>query len=107
MPCMSAISKIAIETSSTIEAPENIDWICVSPKAGAPLKQNYGDELKLVYPQPGMVPSDFEKLAFEHFFLQPMDGPTREENTALAVAYCLDNPRWRISLQTHKYMGIA
>jgi 7-carboxy-7-deazaguanine synthase len=99
--------KIAIETNGTIEAPESVDWICVSPKAGTSLKQVYGDELKLVYPQPGILPGDFEKLAFEHFFLQPMDGPQRDENTALAVSYCLDHPRWRVSLQTHKYMGIS
>jgi organic radical activating enzyme len=79
----------------------------VSPKAGAPLAQKFGKELKLVYPQPAIQPADFELLDFEHFFLQPMDGPQREENTALAIDYCLNHPRWRISLQTHKYMGIA
>lgn len=97
---------IAVETNGTLAAPEGIDWICVSPKAGAPLAQRTGAELKLVYPQPGIAPGDLEDLAFEHFFLQPMDGPARIENTAAAVAYCLAHPRWRVSLQTHKLMGI-
>jgi 7-carboxy-7-deazaguanine synthase len=99
--------EIAIETNGTILAPVGIDWICVSPKAKVPLKQIRGNELKLVYPQAEVAPADFENLAFEHFFLQPMDGPRRAENTALAVAYCLDHPRWRVSVQTHKYIGIA
>ncbi|MGE3624261.1 MAG: 7-carboxy-7-deazaguanine synthase [Bdellovibrionales bacterium] len=99
--------EIAVETNGTLEAPASIDWICVSPKAGAPFVQKRGKELKLVYPQDNISPADFEALPFDHFWLQPMDGPKREENTALAVAYCLDNPRWRVSLQTHKYMGIA
>ncbi len=98
---------VAIETNGTIAAPSGIDWICVSPKANVPLKQLYGHELKLVYPQAGLEPADLEHLEFQHFFLQPMDGPQRDKNTALAVAYCLDHPRWRISLQTHKLMGIA
>lgn len=98
--------EIAIETNGTIEAPSGIDWICVSPKADAVLKQISGQELKLVYPQPEAMPDRFENLEFEHFFLQPMDGPDRARNTELAVAYCLQNPRWRVSLQTHKLMGI-
>jgi 7-carboxy-7-deazaguanine synthase (Cx14CxxC type) len=97
---------IAIETNGTIAAPKGIDWICVSPKAEAPLVQTSGQELKLVYPQPTALPGRFEHLDFQHFFLQPMDGPERDRNTALAVNYCLQHPRWRISLQTHKLMGI-
>lgn len=97
---------IAVETNGTLPAPAGIDWLCVSPKAGAPLKQTTGTELKLVYPQAGLEPADFLQLGFNHFWLQPMDGPKRAENTALAVSYCLQNPPWRISLQTHKYMGI-
>ena len=99
--------EVAIETNGTISAPAGIDWICVSPKANVPLKQIRGHELKLVYPQIGIEPAELEHLEFQHFFLQPMDGPQRAENTALAVAYCLDHPRWRVSLQTHKYIGIA
>ena len=98
--------EIAIETNGTIAAPTGIDWICVSPKAGAPLVQTSGQELKLVYPQPEARPELFEDLDFQHFFLQPMDGPERASNTEAAIAYCLAHPRWRISLQTHKLMGI-
>ena len=98
--------EIAMETNGTIAAPAGIDWICVSPKAGAPLLQTSGQELKLVYPQKGPPPGHFETLEFKHFFLQPMDGPDREANTQAAIAFCLANPRWRISLQTHKLMGI-
>jgi 7-carboxy-7-deazaguanine synthase len=98
--------EIAVETNGTIAAPPGIDWICVSPKAGSQLVQTSGQELKLVYPQPKAQPCAFEHLQFENFFLQPMDGPDREKNTQLAVKYCLDNPRWRVSLQTHKLMGI-
>jgi len=102
--------EIAVETNGTIAAPWGLDWICVSPKAGAALKQRTGDELKLVYPQPGSQsnsdPAAFESLQFRHFFLQPMDGPLREENTQAALKYCLDHPRWRMSLQTHKLLGI-
>lgn len=98
--------EIAIETNGTIEAPAGIDWICVSPKADAPLRQIMGQELKLIYPQPKAMPDRFESLQFEQYFLQPMDGPERARNTKLAVAYCLQNPRWRVSLQTHKLMGI-
>jgi 7-carboxy-7-deazaguanine synthase (Cx14CxxC type) len=97
---------IAIETNGTIVAPTDIDWICVSPKAGTEIRQTSGQELKLVYPQRGALPEEYEEFDFEHFFLQPMDGPCRQRNTELAVAYCLDHPRWRVSLQTHKLMGI-
>jgi len=98
--------EIAVETNGTIAAPPGLDWICVSPKAGAALQQRTGDELKLVYPQPGAEPTAFEALSFRHFFLQPMDGPCREANTRAALRYCLDHPRWRLSLQTHKLLGI-
>ncbi len=97
---------IAVETNGTIAAPEGIDWICVSPKADAPLAQKTGQELKLVYPQIGVDPARFEGLGFERFFLQPMDSPARTENTQAAIAYCLAHPRWRLSTQTHKYLGI-
>ncbi|HEX8223789.1 MAG TPA: 7-carboxy-7-deazaguanine synthase [Allosphingosinicella sp.] len=98
---------VAVETNGTIEASAELDWICVSPKAGAPLRQRRGDELKLVYPQSGLAPDELGELDFEHFWLQPMDGPKRAANTEAAVAYCLANPRWRLGLQTHKMIGIA
>jgi 7-carboxy-7-deazaguanine synthase (Cx14CxxC type) len=98
--------EIAVETNGTIAAPAGLDWICVSPKAGAGLVQRCGDELKLVYPQVHFDPGEFLSLGFKHFFLQPMDGPRRIANTELAVAYCMDHPRWRLSLQTHKFLGI-
>lgn len=98
--------EISIETNGTIEVPEGVDWICVSPKAGSELRQRAGHELKVVFPQPGLNLSDFLDLSFKHFSLQPMDGPDREANTAAAVAYCLANPSWRLSLQTHKLIGI-
>ncbi len=98
--------EIAIETNGTLAAPEGIDWICVSPKADAELKQMAGHELKLVYPQAKAMPERFEKLDFRYFFLQPMDGANREENTRAATAYCLAHPKWRLSLQTHKLIGI-
>jgi 7-carboxy-7-deazaguanine synthase len=98
--------EIAVETNGTIAAPANLDWICVSPKAGAELKQRRGDELKLIFPQPGAEPVSFEGLPFKHFFLQPMDGPDRVANTELALRYCLEHPKWRLSLQTHKLLGI-
>jgi 7-carboxy-7-deazaguanine synthase (Cx14CxxC type) len=98
---------LAVETNGTIAAPPGLDWICVSPKADAPLAQTSGQELKLVYPQTGVDPARFEHLAFERFCLQPMDGPERAANTAAAIAYCLAHPRWRLSVQTHKYLGIA
>jgi len=97
---------IALETNGTIAAPAGIDWVCVSPKADAPLAQLTGQELKLVYPQDGVDPARFEGLAFERFSLQPMDGPDREAATRATIAYCLAHPRWRLSLQTHKYLGI-
>lgn len=98
--------EVAVETNGTIQAPTGIDWICVSPKAGAKLIQTSGDELKLVFPQPENTPEQFEHLGFRHFFLQPMDSPDREKNTVLAVEYCKRNPRWKLSLQTHKILGI-
>jgi 7-carboxy-7-deazaguanine synthase (Cx14CxxC type) len=97
---------VAVETNGTRPAPAGLDWVCVSPKAGAPLVLDHGDELKLVFPQDLAPPSAFAHLAFDRFLLQPMDGPSREKNTALAVEYCLAHPRWRLSLQTHKYLGI-
>ena len=97
---------VALETNGTLAAPAGVDWICVSPKADANVVQTHGQELKLVYPQPGVDPAAFESLAFERFSLQPMDGPDREAATRAAIAYCLDHPRWRLSLQTHKYLGI-
>lgn len=98
--------EIAIETNGTLDPPVGLDWICVSPKAGASLKLTCGDELKLVYPQTGATPEEFERLSFRQFFLQPMDGPDRAANTRLALDYCLKHPRWRLSLQTHKFLGI-
>ena len=100
--------EVAVETNGTIAAPPGIDWICVSPKAATELVQRSGDELKLVFPQTEAEtdPVRFEALSFRHFFLQPMDGPLREENTQLALRYCLEHPRWRLSLQTHKLLGI-
>jgi 7-carboxy-7-deazaguanine synthase len=98
--------ELAIETNGTRSAPAGIDWVCVSPKAGSELVLRAGNELKLVFPQPGAEPERFEHLDFAHFFLQPMDGPDRERNTRLAVSYCLEHPRWRLSLQTHKLLGI-
>jgi 7-carboxy-7-deazaguanine synthase len=99
--------EVAVETNGTQEAPAGLDWICVSPKAGALLKLASGDELKLVYPQEGADPELFEGLDFPRLLLQPMDGPEREKNTRLAVEYCMTHPQWRLSLQTHKYLGIA
>jgi 7-carboxy-7-deazaguanine synthase (Cx14CxxC type) len=98
--------EVAVETNGTRLPPPGLDWVCVSPKAGADLVLRTGDELKLVFPQAGAEPGRFEGLAFRHFFLQPMDGPEREANTRLAVRYCLEHPQWRLSLQTHKYLGI-
>ncbi len=98
--------EIAIETNGTQLPPPGIDWICVSPKAGAPLVLRAGQELKLVFPQKGAEPERFEHLDFQHFFLQPMDGPHRQENTELTLRYCLEHPQWRLSLQTHKLLGI-
>ena len=98
--------EIAVETNGTIAPPQGLDWVCVSPKAGAPLVATAGQELKLVFPQPGIDPDSVAGLGFEHFFLQPMDGPDRIANTGAAVEYCLAHPRWRLSLQTHKLIGI-
>jgi 7-carboxy-7-deazaguanine synthase len=98
--------EVAIETNGTRPAVPGIDWVCVSPKAGAPLVLTEGDELKLVFPQPGAEPERYEDLRFDRFRLQPMDGPAREANTRAAVAYCLAHPQWQLSLQTHKYLGI-
>ena len=98
--------KVGVETNGTIPAPERLDWICVSPKSTAPLVQTSGHELKLVYPQTDAKPEQFAGLSFEHFFLQPMDGPDKEKATAETIAYCRSHPQWRLSLQTHKLIGI-
>jgi 7-carboxy-7-deazaguanine synthase (Cx14CxxC type) len=98
--------EVGVETNGTIQPPAGIDWITVSPKAGAELLLEHGDELKLIYPQAGAEPERYEQLDFRAFFLQPMDGPDRDRNTKLAVRYCLDDPHWRLSLQTHKFIGI-
>ena len=97
---------VAIETNGTLGLPAGIDWVCVSPKADASLKVREGNELKLVYPQPRASPSAYEALSFEHFLLQPMDGPEVRANTERAIAYCMEHPKWRLSLQTHKFLGI-
>jgi len=96
----------AIETNGTLPVPPGVDWVCVSPKGTARVVVERGDELKLVFPQADARPESFEALDFRHFWLQPMDGPQRQAHTAQAVAYCLSHPRWRLSLQTHKYIGI-
>lgn len=98
--------EIAVETNGTRPCPAGVDWVCLSPKAGTELVITSGMELKLVYPQPGAEPELYSGLAFQHFFLQPMDGPDRAANTDRAVRYCLENPLWRLSLQTHKLIGI-
>jgi len=98
--------EIAIETNGTLAAPPGIDWICVSPKANAGFVQRHGDELKLVFPQAGADPERYAHLPFTNFFLQPMDGPSREANTRAAIAYCMQRPQWRLSLQTHKMLGL-
>ncbi len=98
--------EIGVETNGTLDAPPGLDWICVSPKADADLKLTRGSELKLVYPQALAQPERFAGLMFDHFFLQPMDGPERDANTKAAIAYCLAHPQWRLSLQTHKFTGI-
>jgi 7-carboxy-7-deazaguanine synthase len=97
---------VAVETNGTRPAPRSLDWICVSPKAGAPLVQTTGSELKLVYPQENAPPEKFAALDFHHFFLQPMDGTDIERNTEGAIEYCLRHPQWRLSIQTHKLVGI-
>jgi 7-carboxy-7-deazaguanine synthase (Cx14CxxC type) len=98
--------EIAVESNGTVAAPPGIDWLCVSPKAGAPLKQTSGHELKLVYPQPTLQPETMENLDFETFYLQPMDSPARAANTQAAIDYCLAHPKWRLSVQTHKVLEI-
>jgi len=98
--------EVAIETNGTMPVPEGVDWVCVSPKAGAPLVVTRGDELKLVFPQDRARPEQFADLDFDHFLLQPMDGPRLETNTKEALAYCLEHPQWRLSLQTHKILSI-
>jgi len=98
--------EVAVETNGTLPAPAGVDWLCVSPKAGAELVVCAGDELKLVFPQSGAEPEKYEHLDFRCFFLQPMDGPQRQRNTQAAARYCLDHPRWRLSLQVHKLLGI-
>jgi len=98
--------EVAVETNGTIRPPDGLDWITVSPKAGAELVLKSGQELKLVFPQVGIAPKEFEDLQFGHFFLQPMDGPARQTNTDLAIKYCLEHPRWRLSVQVHKLVGI-
>ena len=97
---------VAAETNGTLAAPAGTLWLTVSPKAGAPLELTRGDELKLVYPQTGAEPERYAQLEFRHFFLQPMDGPDKARNTRLAIEYCLAHPAWRLSLQTHKLIGI-
>jgi 7-carboxy-7-deazaguanine synthase len=99
--------EVAVETNGTQIAPPGLDWICVSPKAGAELVLQAGSELKLVFPQPGAMPEQFQSLPFDHYFLQPMDGLERQRNTRAAIAYCLAHPQWRLSLQTHKITGMA
>lgn len=98
--------EVAVETNGTLIAPDNLDWICVSPKAGSNLVLRSGHELKLVFPQPEALPCTYENLDFEHYFLQPMDGDKLNENTRSALQYCLENPRWKLSLQLHKLLGI-
>ena len=98
--------EIAVETNGTIPPPAGIDWVCVSPKAGAPLVITSGDELKIVVPQPGHEPLDFAHLDFRRFSVQPMDGPERARNTQWAIEFCLSHPQWQLSLQTHKMTGV-
>jgi 7-carboxy-7-deazaguanine synthase (Cx14CxxC type) len=98
--------EVAIETNGTLPVPDGVDWVCMSPKAATDVVVTKGNELKLIHPQPGAEPERFEQLDFDQFFLQPMDGPEVARNTELTVAYCLRHPRWRLSLQTHKVLGI-
>jgi 7-carboxy-7-deazaguanine synthase len=98
--------EVAVETNGTRSAPASLDWVCVSPKAGAPFVQTSGNELKLVFPQENARPEKFAALEFDHFFLQPMDGPDLTRNTELAIEYCLAHPQWRLSIQTHKLVGV-
>ena len=99
--------EVAVETNGTLELPLNIDWLTVSPKADSNLKIHAGNELKLVYPQVDVSPKSYEGLDFENFYLQPMDNEDKDKNTQKTIQYCLENPKWKLSLQTHKYMGIA
>lgn len=109
-PLLSAVRRrsftTAVETNGTIAIPSGLDWVCVSPKAEVHLRVREGSEVKLVFPQAGIDPEELVALCFEHFWLQPMDGPEREANTAAAIHYCLSHPHWRLSLQTHKLIGI-
>ncbi len=98
--------EIAVESNGTVMPPTGIDWLCISPKTGSQLVVHAGQELKLVFPQVGADPAQYETLNFEHFYLQPMDGPNAAANTAAAVTYAQDHPRWKLSLQTHKWIGI-
>jgi 7-carboxy-7-deazaguanine synthase len=98
--------EIAVETNGTVDVPDGLHWLCVSPKAGNALKVTSGSELKLVYPQSNLQPDEVADMAFDHFFLQPMDGPDAEANTAAALAYCMEHPHWKLSLQTHKLLGV-
>ncbi|MEQ8228422.1 MAG: 7-carboxy-7-deazaguanine synthase [Rhodospirillales bacterium] len=98
--------QVAVETNGTIPVPEGLDWVCVSPKAGTDVVQRRGDELKLVFPQDGAAPEEYEAWEFGRFLLQPMDGPDRAANTKAALDYCLAHPKWGLSLQTHKLLGI-
>lgn len=102
----SAGFEIAIETNGTIAVPEGVDWICVSPKVGARLVVKKGDELKVVIPQEGQNLAEYENLSFSHFYVQPMDGENREQNVKIAIETCLENPKWKLGLQTHKYLQI-
>jgi organic radical activating enzyme len=102
----SAGFQVAVETNGTLPPPHGIDWLCVSPKAGTTLAVSVGDEIKLVFPQAGAEPELFEELSFRHFFLQPMDGLDQQANIDATLRYCLTHPRWRLSLQTHKLLGI-
>ncbi len=97
---------VAVETNGTIVPPAGIDWVCVSPKAGAPLAVSGGSEIKLVFPQAGLSPADYEQMDFDHFFLQPMDSPLRAENTRKVVEFCQQHPKWRVAVQTHKLIGV-
>jgi 7-carboxy-7-deazaguanine synthase len=98
--------EVAIETNGTLSVPENVDWICVSPKAGSKCVVRSGHELKLVYPQANIDPAEFRDLDFERFFLQPMDGPELDKNTKLAIQYCMEHPQWELSIQSHKILGL-
>jgi 7-carboxy-7-deazaguanine synthase len=98
--------EIAVESNGSVKAPHKIDWLTISPKSLEHFKQTRGDELKLVYPQKKLDPELFSKMDFKHFYLQPMDGPMLDENTAVSISYCLQHPQWKLSMQTHKYLGI-